>query len=111
MSKPYSEDLRERVINCYEKGVAKHSIILIFNIGMDTLNRWIRRYKETGSLAPKKRTQYRARKFSDEDLLTYIEQHPSAILDEVAQHFSVKTPSVHERLKQCGVTRKKNVSL
>jgi transposase len=106
MKKAYSEDLRKCVINCYEAGFPKTLIIQIFAIGKDTLNRWIRQYKETGSLAPKVRTEYK-RKFSDEDLLSYIKQHPSATLEEIATHLSVKIPSVHARLEQCGVTRKK----
>ena len=109
MKKAYSEDLRKCVINCYEAGFPKTLIIQIFTIGKDTLNRWIRQYKETGSLAPKVRTEYK-RKFSDEDLLSYIKQYPSATLEEIATHLSVKIPSVHARLKQCGVTRKKKRS-
>ncbi|MSP28374.1 MAG: helix-turn-helix domain-containing protein, partial [Methylococcales bacterium] len=58
-------------------------MIQIFTIGQDTLNRWIRQYEETGSLAPKVRTEYK-RKFSDEDLLSYIKQYPSATLEEIA---------------------------
>ncbi|MSP28851.1 MAG: winged helix-turn-helix domain-containing protein, partial [Methylococcales bacterium] len=48
---------------------------------------------------------------SDEDLLSYIKQDPSATLEEIATHLSVKIPSVHARLKQCGVTRKKKTFL
>ncbi len=69
MSRAYSEDLRERVIQSYEKGIPKSLIVILFNICMETLNRWIRQYKKTGSIAPKVRTKYRKRKFSDDDLL------------------------------------------
>jgi transposase len=111
MRKPYSEDLRECVIKCYEADFPKQLIIQIFTISKDTLNRWIRQYKKTGSLASKVRTQHRKRKFSDEELLSYIEQNPSAILEDIAKYLSVSIPSVHARLKQCGITRKKNISL
>ena len=59
MTKAYSNDLRERVIRNYESGASKKEIVDIFVIGMDTLNRWIRKYKETGSIEPCKRTEYR----------------------------------------------------
>lgn len=108
MSKAYSEDLRERVIKNYENGIPKNVIIIIFNICMVTLNRWIKEYKESGSIAPKVRTTYRKRKFSDDDLLSYVELNPSAILEDMAKHFSVKPSSVHVRLRKLGVTRKKN---
>jgi len=39
MSKPYSEDLRTRVIQNYLNGTSKIDIITLFKIGMDTLNR------------------------------------------------------------------------
>jgi transposase len=111
MSRAYSEDLRERVIKCYENGVSKWSIVIIFNIGIDTLNRWIKKYNETGGFAPKTRTKYRQRKFSDSDLLNYIKTKPSATLEEMAQHFSVKPSSVHARLKALNITRKKKTFL
>lgn len=53
------------------------------------------------------RTQHKPRKFSDEALLSYIEHYPSATLEDIANHLSVKIPSVHARLKQCNITRKK----
>jgi len=65
MSKPYSEDLRTRVIQSYLNGLSKIDIITLFKIGMDTLNRWIRQYLQTGDIKPRQRTQFRARKFSD----------------------------------------------
>ncbi|MSP27849.1 MAG: hypothetical protein EXR80_05285, partial [Methylococcales bacterium] len=74
MKKAYSEDLRKCVISCHEAGCPKTLIIQILTIGQDTLNRWIRQYEETGSLAPKVRTEYK-RKLSDEDLLSYIKQY------------------------------------
>ena len=107
MARAYSRDLRERVIENYKAGLPKQTLITTFRIGMDTLNRWIRHYINTGSVSPKQRTTYRPRKFNDTDLIAYIETNPSATLEEIAQHFSVKPPSVHARLKQLGITYKK----
>lgn len=111
MSSAYSEDLRKRVIQSYEKGIPKSLIIILFNICMETLNRWIRQYKKTGNVTPKTKTKHRQRKFSDEDLLKYIELNSSATLEEIAQQFSVKPSSIYARLKKLGITRKKNLSL
>lgn len=111
MSQAYSQDLRERVIKNYEIGISKQNIIAIFHIGMDTLNRWIRLYRDTGSVSPKIRTVYRKRKFSDDELLKYIELNPSATLEEIGRQFSVKPSSVHVRLHALNVTRKKNIYL
>jgi transposase len=111
MSKPYSEDLRVRVIQVYVDGMPKINIINIFKIGMDTLNRWIRQYLETGEVKPKQRTKFRARKFSDADLIDYVKNNPSTTLKEMAEHFCVKAPSIRARLKSLGITYKKNVSI
>ena len=71
--------MKERVIKSYESGVPKEDIINIFMIGMDTLNRWIRKYKETGSIEYCMRTKYRAKKFSDEALREHVLKNQSAI--------------------------------
>lgn len=107
MSKAYSLDLKERVIQSYIEGLPKKLIVALFKIGMDTLNRWMRQYKETGNLNAKVRTKHRQRKFSDSEIVNYIELKPSATLEEMAQHFSVKPSSIYARLKLLGVTRKK----
>lgn len=110
MARAYSNDLRERVIKSYEAGMPKKEIIDIFIIGSDTLNRWIRKYKETGSTGPCKRTKYRAKKFSDDALLDHVLKNPSATLEERALFFSVKHQSVYSRMKSIGITRKKRHS-
>ena len=67
MAKAYSNDSRKRVINIYESGASKKEIVNMFVTCIDTLNRWIRKYKETGSAEPCKRTKYRE-KISDKAL-------------------------------------------
>ena len=108
MAKAYSNDLRERVINNYLEGMSKEDIVNIFVIGIDTLNRWIRKHKETGSFKPEKQKKFRERKFSDDDLLDAVISNPSSKLDEIAKKFSVSHQAVGSRLKLIGVTRKKN---
>lgn len=110
MSKAYSEDLRKRAIENYQAGKEKREIIETFKIGISTLNRWIREYSVTGSFGPKQRTKYRQRKFSDAELVHYVEQNPSATLEQMAQHFEVRIASVWQRLKQLKITRKRKAS-
>ena len=107
MSKAYSQDLRESVILNYDRGVPKGIISELFNICIETINRWLRQRKKTGNIKPKVKIKHRQRKFSDEDLLNYVHLYPSATLEEIAQHFSVKSTSIHARLKKLGITRKK----
>jgi transposase len=107
VSKAYSKDLREQVIKSYKEGMPKGAIVELFKIGMSTLNRWIREYLRSGSIEPKKRTQYRKRKIEDEALREYIAAHPSATLEEMGRHFKVSAVSIWQRLKKLGITRKK----
>ncbi len=52
MGKPYSMDLRERVIRRVEAGESCRSVARTFELGEATVIRWVRRRRETGSFAP-----------------------------------------------------------
>ena len=53
MSKPYSMDLRDRVVFAVEQeGMSRRQAAERFGIGESTAIRWVRRYRETGSAAP-----------------------------------------------------------
>lgn len=53
MAKPYSMDLRERVVAAFEKeGLSRHEAATRFGIGVSTAIAWVRRFRETGSAAP-----------------------------------------------------------
>jgi putative transposase len=53
MAKPFSMDLRERVIAAVEaEGLSRHEAAARFGIGVSTAIAWVRRFRETGSAAP-----------------------------------------------------------
>jgi putative transposase len=53
MAKPYSMDLRERVVSAVEEGgLTRRQAASRFGIGVSTAINWVRRYRETGSVAP-----------------------------------------------------------
>jgi len=53
MGKPYSIDLRERVIGAVEMGgMSRHEAARAFDVGVSTVITWVRRFRETGSMAP-----------------------------------------------------------
>lgn len=65
MSKPYSMDLRERVVKAVvEKGLSCRKAAAHFGIGDRTAIEWVRRSRETGSAAPKKIGGYKPKKIS-----------------------------------------------
>lgn len=53
MAKPYSLDLRERVVaGVVEGGLSRHQAAARFGLGVSTVINWVRRFQETGSVAP-----------------------------------------------------------
>jgi putative transposase len=53
MAKPYSMDLRERVVAAVEQeGLSRHAAAARLGIGVSTAIAWLRRFRDTGSAAP-----------------------------------------------------------
>ncbi len=53
MARAYSMDLRERLVTAVEqKGLSRRQAAQRFGIGIKTAIDWVRRYRETGSVAP-----------------------------------------------------------
>ena len=53
MAKPYSMDLRERVVSAVEEdGLTRRQAASRFGVGVSTAINWVRRCRETGSVAP-----------------------------------------------------------
>src|SRR3979409_1784163 len=53
MPKPYSQDLRERVVRAVEAGASCHEAAAAFEVGVSSAIRWVARWRETGSVAAK----------------------------------------------------------
>jgi transposase len=51
--RPYSEDLRWRVVTAVEGGMPRAEAVRAFTVSLPTIKRWLRRRRETGGLAPK----------------------------------------------------------
>jgi putative transposase len=68
MGKPYSSDLRERVVAAVVKeGLSRNQAALRFGVGISTAITWVRRFLETGSAAPGKIGGYRQKSIRGED--------------------------------------------
>jgi hypothetical protein len=52
MPKPYSQDLRERVVRSVEAGASCHEAAAAFEVGVMAI-RWVARWRGTGSVAAK----------------------------------------------------------
>lgn len=49
--RPYSEDLRERVMAAIDQGERREAVAARFSVSVPTITRWVRRRRETGGLA------------------------------------------------------------
>jgi transposase len=54
MERPYSDDLRERVVATIEAGYTRKEVAELFNMALSTVGGFIRRKRETGSVSPDK---------------------------------------------------------
>jgi putative transposase len=53
MGRPYSKDLRERAVSAVVKGgLSRRQVATQFGLGVSTVINWVRRFRETGSVAP-----------------------------------------------------------
>ena len=67
MAKPYSMDLRERVVVAVEEeGLSRNEAAARFGIGISTAINWLQRFKDTGSVAPGQMGGHKPRTIRDE---------------------------------------------
>lgn len=85
MAKPYSEDLRKRVIAAVERGLSRRQAAVVFGVGISTVVHWVRRFRATGSVAAKPMGgDYRSRLTTERAwLLGRIEAEPDLTIEEL----------------------------
>jgi transposase len=54
MAKPYSDDLRERVVAAIETGYTREEVAELYNLALSTVGGFIKRKRETGRVSPAK---------------------------------------------------------
>ena len=95
----YSNDLRVRVIHVVESGVAARAAARQFVIGDATAIRWVKRWRETGSVEAKSiKGQSRSPlKRHEEWLLDLVRQDPDLTLEEIQRRL------LDERQQKAGI--------
>ena len=76
MTKPYSIDLRERVVAAIEGGESCRSVSRRFGVAVSSVVKWAQLYRKTGSVAPGKVCSHRP---------FLLEPHRAFILEQVRQ--------------------------
>jgi len=54
MAGALSDDLRERVVSSVEHGENRRSVSIRFGVSYSSVNKWVSRYRRTGSVSPSK---------------------------------------------------------
>jgi transposase len=89
MPKPYSSDLRARVVDAVEAGASRREAAERFEIGATTAILWLQRWEETGSAAAKPSGGSSSPlEEHAERLLALIAEQPDLTLDEVVAAMS-----------------------
>lgn len=91
------------------EGEQKKAACHIFQIGRDTLYRWMQQYQTEGGLAPKSRGKYASRKLDDAVVAQYIADHHDATLEELGEVFTVRSWRFGKPDKACGLLEKKTL--
>ena len=113
-----SIDIRERIVAYKEEGKTDAEIAEALKIGDASVSRVLRRFRETGGVAPAKHKGRRPFLLDDEDravLVVIVEAAPDSTLSELVDElFAERGKKVSEAtmgrdLRRCGFTRKKDV--
>ena len=106
MTRPISEDLRRRVIEYINSGKDYRSASKKFEVSYSSVNRWYRRYKETGNYEAIPYPGKKA-KLSNIEFIEYVDSHQNSTLAQIGSHFGISAKSVHYYMKKCNYSYKK----
>ena len=114
MSKAYSSDLRERVIEAVDEGATRREAAERFGVSVASAVRWHQFWRDDGRIAAKRYGGSRsALEDCAEEILALIEEQPDATLNEiVAAMHKRRLPGSRTALvrflKRHGITSKKS---
>ena len=116
MSKPYSYDLRQKVIQAIQlDGMKKSEAAQIFQLSRNTIDLWLKRQAETGDYQAKSNRPHRtADKITDWDKFTqFAKLHGEKTQLEMAELWSgkISARTISRALSKIGLSRKKDLRL
>lgn len=118
--KAYSLDLRQKILDTYlEGGISQRQLAKRFCVTLGLIEKLLKRYRETGSIAPKVRTQQTPPKLNSEQLNVLkeiVEAKNDATLKEIRFILKEKTgitigiSTVDRILQKMEISLKKNIA-
>ncbi len=95
MTRPLSNDLRERAVQAVMTGESCRSVATRFGVAVSSVVKWSQRYRATGSVAPGKMGGHRKR---------VLEPHRAFIVERIGQTPHLTLHGLKDELAARGVT-------
>ena len=106
MASPYSQDLRDRVLAAYDRGMPTKRIAEVFDVSPAWARRLKQRRRETGEIAPRPMGGAKIIKIDRARLAELVREQPDATRDELRQRWGGRCMA----LKAMGLSFKKRRS-
>lgn len=116
--KAYSLDLRQKIVETYAEGkISQRQLAKQFRVALSFIEKLLKQHRQTGSIAPKVRTEQTPNKLNPEQLKVLeqlVEANNDATLEELRYQLSQKTgvvigrSTVDRMLTKFNLTVKKN---
>jgi transposase len=103
MGKPYSDDLRERVVAAIESGHTREEVAELFNVALSTVGGFIKRKRETGSVSPGKFGGYKT--FLLEPHADLVKELVAEQPDSTLAELQVRLAKEKVKVSQSGIFR------
>ncbi len=112
MTTPYSQDLRDRVLAAYDRGMRTKQISVIFGVSSSWSRRLKQRRRETGETTHRPMGAPIVIKVDRARLGELVREHPDATLAELRELLGVECglSTLSEALKELGLSFKKKRS-
>lgn len=93
--KAYSLDLRQKIVDTYAQGhISQRQLAKQFRVALSFIEKLLKQHRETGSIAPKLRTEQTPTKLNPEQLVVLkqiVEANNDATLDELRYQLQQQT--------------------
>jgi transposase len=114
MTRPFSLDLRERLVRAVEAGASRRATAAQFEVSPSCVIKLVQRWRQKGTLAPEPRRGGRRAKLAGHGELVHalLAATPDNTIAELktrlaAAGIAVSPSAISRFLKACGLTRKK----
>ena len=93
MAKPYSQDLRDRVIGAVDSGISARAASRLFGISESTGIKWVARWRRPGSIGAKRMGGYKR---------SPLDSHVDLIVELITEQLDLTVEEIRSALRERG---------